>query len=50
VIDRELCCDVGGGVSESFDRAYLQELGLDEHVETWRRLHLPVFEESSVHA
>jgi len=50
VIDRELCCDVGGGVSDSFDMAYLHELGLSDHVETWRRLHLPVLDEEGVHA
>jgi len=50
VIDHELCCEIGGGYSESFDTGYLEGLGLTDRLEAWRRLHLPVLDAEPVHA
>ena len=50
VIDRELCSELAGGYEGPFDADYLNELGLTDHIETWRRLHLPVLDEECVHA
>ncbi|MBN1125833.1 MAG: HDOD domain-containing protein [Sedimentisphaerales bacterium] len=49
-IDREYCCEVGWGYPEMLDMEYLNQLGIADKIQTWRRLHLPDLEEEPAHA
>ncbi|MBN1818333.1 MAG: HDOD domain-containing protein [Sedimentisphaerales bacterium] len=49
-VDREYCCEIGWGYPEVLDTKYVDQLGLADKIETWRRLHLPDLQEEPVHA
>ncbi len=48
-IDHEFCCELGGGRPKMIDMAYLQRLGIEDKLDSWRKMHLPVLEEEYEH-
>jgi len=49
-IDHELCCGLGDGVSVPIDMDYIDQLGLLEKIQRWRRMHLPILAEENEYA